>query len=88
MLSGKLENFDHDWAAVNHMYGMNLSFDHKIGMHPTSKDPNNVHKEFDIIMKSKESSDVALVEALCHLLFVDYMCFNYPIPAACMQKAK
>ena len=65
------------------MYNLSFTFDHRIGMHPTSLDPNNVHKEFNKIMESQETSDVAYIEALCHILLVDYVCFNYPLPQQC-----
>lgn len=65
------------------MYNMNITFDHRIGMHPTSEDPNNVRRAFHLIMESQKAIDVAYIEALCHLLLVDYVCFNYPLPRQC-----
>jgi hypothetical protein len=89
-----LDNFDEDWQKVNNIYNLSLPFDHHVGMHPTSADPNNVHKEFNILRNSTghgsgsssgSDGDGAYIKALCHLLLVDYVCFDYPLPEICQE---
>jgi hypothetical protein len=76
---GKLENFTEDWERMNKFYDIHLEFDDTLGVHPTSKDPNGVKAAFGELF----STEKMFVRAFCQLLMVDYVCFNYGLPAEC-----
>jgi hypothetical protein len=79
---GRLENFDRDWDEISDTYGMNFSstrFNRSLGRHESSDDPNGVKAAF----KELFQRDVRYKRALCQLLFVDYVCFNYELPPEC-----
>lgn len=77
---GLLENFDHDWKAINSLYRMNINFNRSLGYHPTSKDPNNIRA----IFRELFAESPVYKRALCHILYTDYVCFPfYDIPVEC-----
>lgn len=81
---GKLESFDEDWVKINKMYGVNISLSKDLAVHPTQEDPNKVKIAFSAVMERNEP----LRNALCILLHVDYLCFNYTIPQYCRGVVK
>lgn len=76
---GKLENFKNDWDVINKMYGLNISLERDKAVHPTQEDPNRVGQAFSIVMERNKP----LMKALCVLLYVDYVCFDYAVPLEC-----
>ena len=81
---GKLENFDEDWITINQMYKLNVTLQKDVSVHPTQDDPNQVKVAFNLLMES----NVHLRNALCILLHVDYLCFDYEVPKYCQGIVK
>jgi hypothetical protein len=76
---GKLERFDEDWVLINKMYGLNVKLERDVAVHPTQDDPNKVIDAFAVMMARNE----LLRNALCVLLHIDYLCFDYKLPPYC-----
>lgn len=81
---GKLERFDEDWEKVNALYHLNVTLNKAVAGHPTQEDPNRVKDAYRNITES----NVPLRDALCVLLRIDYLCFEYEIPAYCKGVVK
>jgi hypothetical protein len=81
---GKLEQFDDDWKKINKMYKLNVTLDKAVAVHPTQVDPNKVKDAFAIVMTRNEP----LRNALCVLLHIDYICFEYELPDYCKDVVK
>jgi hypothetical protein len=80
---GKLETFEEDWKIINNIYGSDIKINRSLGWHESSDDPNGVKAAF----KELFQRDVRYKRALCHLLYVDYVCFNYELPPECKDIA-
>ena len=78
---GKLESFDEDWKTINKLYKIDVPINRSLGWHESSDDPNGVKAAFKDLFKR----DVRYKKALCHLLYVDYVCFNYDLPPECAE---
>lgn len=76
---GKLESFEEDWQIVNNLYGTDIKINHSLGWHESSDDPNGVKAAFKDLFKR----DIRYKRALCQLLLMDYVCFNYKLPLGC-----
>lgn len=76
---GKLESFDEDWGIINRLYNVNVTINRTLGWHESSDDPNGVKAAFKDLFKR----DIRYKKALCQLLYIDYVCFNYELPSEC-----
>lgn len=81
---GKLERFDEDWSKINQMYNLNVTLEKAVAVHPTQSDPNKVKVAFEAVMSRNEP----LRSALCVLLHIDYVCFEYDLPEYCKSVVK
>jgi hypothetical protein len=80
---GKLESFTEDWGIINSIYKTEIQINTSLGWHESSDDPNGVKAAFKELFKR----DVRYKRALCQLLYVDYVCFNYDLPPECSDVA-
>jgi hypothetical protein len=79
---GRLENFSSGWREVQSLYGVDLPYIKTLGSHPTSSDPNSIRKSLEyLIHKRTDLSEY--VRAMCHILLLDFLCFNYTLPYVC-----
>lgn len=77
---GQLESFDDDWQILHSRYTLFETFDKKLGVHPSSEDPNTAKAA----IRSLLASEPQYLRALCQLMMVDYVCFpTYRLPRGC-----
>jgi len=77
---GRLEHFDRDWRRVNTLYDTAMTtYDKAVGAHMSSNDPNLIKKHTLQLLEEYP----AYKRALCHLLLVDFVCFEYALPEEC-----
>ena len=81
---GRMESFEHDWAALCAMLGVNesrCSMDAAHGAHPSSVDG----RLWTPVHRRVLSQNLAALQALCLILLPDFACFRYPLPHACVS---
>lgn len=58
----------------------------QLGVHQSSLDTNGVREAFRALLAAPDGA--AYMRALCHLLLVDFVCFDYKLPSACQNNSK
>lgn len=82
-LVGRLERFQDDWARVEQMYGLpvgSVPMNMSLGQHPDSSHDSHA---INIAVDHLFASEPVYLQALCALLYYDFVCFNYSLPDVC-----
>ena len=78
---GKIENFDENWSELQTMAHLPPHhFNSTIIRHRSTALGTDMKKSFATLM---EMDNYRYLRALCYLLYDDFVCFNYTLPAPC-----